>query len=486
MKSTNNSLNSAIGWHAAAALFLLAVLIITKWPVFHLPYHWDEAVSYVLPAKNLSQNSLGTILFGFRPGLEFYGHPPLYYTTLAVVFKLFGCTVEVSHLCAWFWSFVGLFYTYLLGSYLFNRIAGILASLMLFFTPVFFAQSGMTLSEVPILALGVMSVYYLLKRRFILSILCGIVMVLTKEAALAIAMATAIYAVTVQRNSYDKKWVPYLYWLPVLVLFVFYVWQKKVTGQWVPNSYFTDHPMVFIDLQMIVAKGVFLAKWVLWKQYRLLWSFLILISLLIMGKQVWKKEYVLFGLIGLFFIGVFSIIHSSHRYILALLPYFTIAAAGAVISLIQIPWRQAVLGILVALSPVPAMNNFDEGYGNYDYDMQYTDIIAVHQQACQYLQQHHPDAKIAATWPMDIYLTEPWQGFVSAPFTIVQDPADCDFVVCEEDKLLAQYGKYQETMVLEKRFEYNHKHLELYRYGIDQSPNRPQHTDAERTDESTH
>ncbi len=472
MKPETSSLYTSIQRHTAAAFFLLVLVIIAKFPVFHLPYHWDEAVSYVLPAKNLSQNSFSEIIFGFRPGLEYYGHPPLYYTTLAIVFKLFGCTVEVSHVCAWLWSFVGLFYTYLLGSFLFNRLAGILASLMLFFTPVFFAQSGLTLSEVPILTLGVMSVYYLLQRRYILSILCGIVMVLTKEASVAIAVAAAIYAVTVQRNLYDKKWLPYLYWLPVFVLGAFYVWQKNVTGQWVPNSYFTDHSMIFIDVRMITAKALYLTKWSFWRQYRLLWSFLILISVLIMGKQTWKKEYMLFGLIGLFFIGAFSIIHSSHRYILAMLPYFTIAAAGAVVSLIHIPWRQAVLGILVALSPLPAMNNYDEGYGNYDYDMQYTDIVVIHQQACRYLEQHHPGAKIAATWPMDTYLTEPWQGFVTAPFTIVQNPADCDFVVCGKNEGLTQYTEFKEMMVLEKQFEYNKKHLELYRYGVDQTPDR--------------
>jgi len=444
-------------WGVALALLLL--LVVVKLPTLMLPYHWDEMGAYVTPAKNLADSGLRNIFIGFSPGPRFFGHPPLLYTSLALTYKVFGFSVAVSHGYVLFWSFLSIFYTYRLGKVLFNKIGGVLASLFLLFTPLYFSQSGLVLGEMPITALGVMAVYYAVRTRILPCVFCSIAAVLMKETAVAIPIAIAIYAIVFQKKCYGSTPKLLLFGLPVVTLACFYCWQKSVTGQWVANPYFSSHSMGSLDINNVLSKGVWVASFTCLHQYRALWMLLILLHVLIQGKKAWKIEYVLFGLIGLFIIGAFSVIYFGQRYILAALPYLAIVSAGAITSILQTRSCQIIIGAFIIVMSMSVRHEHECGYGNFDYDMQYTDIIAVNQQCCRYLEQKYPDVRIAAFWPIRYHLSQPWQGYVTRPLTVVKPSEDHDFVIYHK---LPLNVTLPEGFVLRKRFEKNNKTLELY------------------------
>jgi hypothetical protein len=315
----------------------------------------------------------------------------------------------------------------------------------------------MVLGEIPITALGVMAVYYALQTRLMVCVLCGIAAVLLKETAAAIPAAVAVYAVICQTDRYGSRWKLLWFGLPLFVLAGFYLWQKAVTGHWLPNPYFNTHPMASLDLNRIVNKAVWVASFTAVRQYRVLWLLLILLSFAITGKHAWRREYALFALIGMFFVGAFSLIYFDMRYVLAALPYLAVMAAGAMTSMIRKRSAQAVVCLFVLVMSAGVWREHESGYCNYDYDMQYTDMVAIHRQAAQFLEQNHPDARIGASWPVNSLLSKPWQGYVTKPLRIVQANDECDFVL-RPDKVQLE----PDNLILVRRFEENHKWLNLY------------------------
>ena len=150
------------------ALFLFLVILLSKLVVINMPYHWD-ATHVINRAVWMYQRKLSCI-----SGPSDYGHPPLVHGILAVVWLIFGYSIWISHLIIIIFSFAGIYFTYLLGTELKNKKVGIIAALFLFFSPLYFAQSGILNLTIPLTAFMVMTLYFALKENTKLYIMCGI------------------------------------------------------------------------------------------------------------------------------------------------------------------------------------------------------------------------------------------------------------------------------------------------------------------------
>jgi len=306
---------------------LFLTVFISKINILSLPYHWDELGAYIMPTHWLAHGSLLRIIPGLHPPDMFFGHPPALYLSLATIYKLVGEEIWISHFIVVAFSFLGVYFTYLLGSYLCNRMTGILASLFLFFTPIYFAQSGMVTAEPFVTALGVMCVYYFLKERYWAYMFLGFLAVLIKETFVAIIVALLIYFYFTKENKQQIHVISLKYTTPLLALFIFFVIQKIATGMFLPNPYFNSHPFFMITGESF--------KWVLYDQNRIILSCAILANFAIHKKVTWKKQFTLFLMILLFFIGTYSFIYFLPRYILSTLPFFCILGAYSIVSLFK-------------------------------------------------------------------------------------------------------------------------------------------------------
>jgi len=437
---------------------LFLTVFISKINILSLPYHWDELGAYIMPTHWLAHGSLLRIIPGLHPPDMFFGHPPALYLSLATIYKLVGEEIWISHFIVVAFSFLGVYFTYLLGSYLCNRMTGILASLFLFFTPIYFAQSGMVTAEPFVTALGVMCVYYFLKERYWAYMFLGFLAVLIKETFVAIIVALLIYFYFTKENKQQIHVISLKYTTPLLALFIFFVIQKIATGMFLPNPYFNSHPFFMITGESF--------KWVLYDQNRIILSCAILANFAIHKKVTWKKQFTLFLMILLFFIGTYSFIYFLPRYILSTLPFFCILGAYSIVSLFKDVKMQLVIAAIVLVFFLEKTHNIGVGFSSFETDMQYVDVVMVSKESCRYIEKTFPERRVLASWPLSQELTEPYLGYVKKSIKISSFDDRYDIIlytpqgVPENDKLKKLSAS--KNMTLDRRFEKNGKYVEVY------------------------
>src|SRR6516165_6711847 len=157
------ALGFGVGKRAALPGAVLLLIVACKLSCLDLPFYWDE-FAYIKPSHWLAGQPLWRVLPGTHPPGRFFGHPPALYVIYGTQFKLFGDTRWVPHAVAVLFAFCGVWFTYRLGASLDGRMSGALAAAFLFFSPMYFAHSAMALADVPVAGLGVMTVYFLLRR----------------------------------------------------------------------------------------------------------------------------------------------------------------------------------------------------------------------------------------------------------------------------------------------------------------------------------
>jgi 4-amino-4-deoxy-L-arabinose transferase-like glycosyltransferase len=463
------------------ALLLLAIVLISKAPTLNLPYHWDELEAYVRPAHYLAEQGLWRIVPGTYPETPeydpavskenpeetFFGHPPGLYFPLALLYKLTSESVLVSHLFAVTFAFLGVYYTYRLGSLLFDRVVGLLGALFLFSTPLYFAQAGLVLGDLPITALGVMSVYYVLRERYGVFLLCSVYMVLVKETSIAILVALWLYVFWTQKNQSNLKRKLLFHSIPILILGIFFLWQRLATGSIFPNPYMEYNQVFYFHW----SHGSWAVRWTLLEQYRWVLCGLIAVHFLICRRRAWKKEYILFGLIGVFYMGAFCFLFFMTRYILPFLPYLCLAGAAAVVALVRNRSVQAAVAAIILIAFGTKFYQHYTSYSNYDEDLQYTDMIAIHQQACRYIENNFENPNVVTLYPVSLMLQEPYLGYVSQSIPVVSHEQDFDVMVYVKHHS-AQSPRYNHCPLKEiidakhcrlvKTMEKNGKTLQIY------------------------
>lgn len=162
-------------WEYLILLFFLVVVLAVKSPTLSAPAYWDE-IEYSVPLARLILNN------NFNPFIgEAMIHPPLLYEILAANLYLFGTSYVAMRAAIAVFAFLAVFFTYLLGREIYNKKVGIIAALLLLFTPLFFAQGGLLLDGVPAAALAIMSFYFLYKKSNIAYLVSATALVLVKE-----------------------------------------------------------------------------------------------------------------------------------------------------------------------------------------------------------------------------------------------------------------------------------------------------------------
>ncbi|MBN1846269.1 MAG: glycosyltransferase family 39 protein [Sedimentisphaerales bacterium] len=449
------------------AVLLGLIVMAGKAPTLGLPYHWDEAGAYVGPARWLAEGSLLRALPGGHPPGKLFGHPPGLYLTLAGLYKLFGPAPIVSHLFMAVLAFVALWYTYRIGDWLWDQTTGVLGALFLWAMPLFFAQAGMALGDLPITAFGLMTVYYGLRGRLLSYLLCGIYLVLLKETALATVAAVILYRLICDRSRRRRPGLILLWCIPVAVLAAFFGWQKIATGEAFGNPYFQEHKLL-ADTPGAMVRQTALMLYILFiQQHRWLLGVVIAAGLIRRRDCLHRRPLILFVLVLALGGLPFCSLYFMPRYILPLLPFYALAAAGGLTG----PSRSACGRFAVALLILTAFGTrlygSRGGYSNFEMDLQYVDMIRLHQRTADYVQKYHPQATVWAPWPVSQLLRESWLGYVRRPLQVTDQPDASDLLIYIDrpaegtDIIKKDYLQTGRATFL-GRIEQNRKWLELY------------------------
>ena len=414
--------------------------------------------AYLSPTHYLVQNGLWKAIPNFETPYSFFGHPPGLYIALAFLHRLFGEHIWISHLVVVLCSFAGVYFTYLLAKVICNRMTGVLAALFLFSSPIYFAQTGLFHGDIFITTLGIMSVYYAITHNYPAYLISGICLVMAKESAAAIIVALLLYLYFENRNQPPVRVKLLRYGVPLIILSVFFIIQKIITGTVLPNPYFNNHSFFNPSTKSL--------EWVFYRQGRGALTLLTLFALFFHWRSFMKREFALWMVIIGFFIVTYSFIYFLPRYILPALPYFFIYSAYAIVLLFNHVATQLLAAAPIITLFISQLYGTGTGYGSFETDMQYVDIVTTHKAACRYVEKTYPGKKILALWPLAKVMEEPSMGYVHKPLTIVTLNEVSDIILYtpqgtkknEELKKIIQKRKY----TLDKRYEKNGKFVEIY------------------------
>lgn len=200
-----------VGKRLFVFLFFLILVFALKFNTINLPCVRDELGVYVTPSIWVKDNNFNPFFGNDKLG----SHPPLFFEILALAFSIFGLHLWVGHTVILFSAIITLYYTYLIGSYLYKPKVGFIAALLLLFCPLFFAQIGMVMLDVFLMMMATITVYYALRKKLIPYLVMGNLLVLTKEPGIIIIGAITLYKLFFG-NKKVKEMV--IYSSPALIL----------------------------------------------------------------------------------------------------------------------------------------------------------------------------------------------------------------------------------------------------------------------------
>lgn len=269
-------------------IFFLIFTFGLKFPVINMPYTRDAISVYVWPSLMLKNAGFNPLLLGI--------HPPFYYELLALTLRTFGESLLVGHIFNLVFTLLLVFYTYLLGRLLYNSVAGFFAALLLFFSPLVFAQSGLVHLEIPFAFFSIATIYYYLKDKILAYTLFGSMLVLTKEPSVLVILGVLIYHLFFRNGLFKKdakSFATYaraikdngVYLVPLVVISIWFLINKYAQG-------WAFHPSYLGFFQITVFPHEFLRRLhqLFFENYHFIITTAIIICLLPIKKFYYRNK----------------------------------------------------------------------------------------------------------------------------------------------------------------------------------------------------
>jgi hypothetical protein len=190
--------------------FLLVILVQTVvWCIVkNDPFFGDAIASTSRAANHIYANDLDTI---FYPTDADPGHPTFYSYVLAIVWKICGRTLWVSHLYSCVWAlFLALMFRSVAKLFMERRKVNIATILLLLF-PTYLSQSAMMLNTVALMSFFLLAVYGLLNDRKRWLFLGSCLMCITHLQAAFLLLS--LCSLDVYGNVWVLKKYPLLQWI---------------------------------------------------------------------------------------------------------------------------------------------------------------------------------------------------------------------------------------------------------------------------------
>jgi hypothetical protein len=294
---------------------------------------------------------------------------------------------------------------------------------------------------------------------------CAIYLATLKETSLAILFSVFTYALVLEGRAFltQARWLPYA--LPLLVIAAFLVMQRAVTGEFVPNPFFSGERLA-LDLHpmSILVSFAKVCGWILWAQHRWALTLGVIVGLYLQFQSLWRREFLLFTFIVTLFVAAFSVIYVLPRYLLPTFPFLCLAASASLTALIRSPLSRFAVGAAICLLFIAKTPRDETRADSFSEDMQYVDVVATHQEAARYIETHLGDRTVLALWPFSKTLTSPFLGYVQNPMRVTSERRDAAVVVYSPQATNEEFSRWikEKNLKLIRRFERNGKVVELY------------------------
>ncbi len=434
---TNDSGSWPPKHQAILAAFLLGVVFFyLQFPTLFHPYYWDSLYA-ADTATRILQNSFNPILKDFPDP----GHPVLFQEIYALGWWILGHRVWWPHVVVLFFSFLALFFTYRLGTWVADPTVGLAAAFLLMMDPLFLAQSGQIYLAAPSFGLTTAALYYLATQQPRAFALTGSLAALSYLPAVSFLFVLIGFAwlTSWRRQKHFLLW----YSIPAVVFLVWLVFHRLSYGYWVshPAYWAGKQRSILLNSEGLMHIGMNLHD-VLLRVWRIPFTALIVLAIVV-GVVAWllrrsnlqwaakwlaysshpsrRRVFGLFLAATLIHLPLMSIGTSQEllgRYYLFLIPPFFVLA----IDFLHSAFPRAVIVVVILL----ALNLHAHWYDpkepwryNFEETLLYRPALQAEMQAAQYLAREFPNSTIAAAWPHSRQLREPALHYVEKPLTVL-------------------------------------------------------------------
>lgn len=471
------------------------IILMLKYPILDLPYHWD-GLFYVVP------NAVWTAEHDLNPlhPINDYGHPPLLYEILAIAYILFGESPAISHLVIICFSFLGVYYTYRLGSYLYNKRIGIYSAALLFFSPMYFAQSGLVLMSVPLTALGVATVYYALRGDKIGYLMAGSCLVMLQEPGVLTILSVLLYMMIKNYRESGLKSLhihikTFLFYS--IPLFVFLLW---IVYHWSQSGWFFYDRIIDQSPILWFIKFIYIAFILTVPNYGVFFTAVLLailiINLMEHSERKSKTErfqmprnsgatllWITIAAYMCFFSFVSGLMWFLVRYILPVYPLFFILLSASLGS----RFRKKTYWVILISIIIFTCNWYDPFMYNcgqfHEVSMHYTCLVNTEKKTMDYVTLNYPNSNILSGWFQRVISESRHSHYVTNPADIhvisvtssdysEKDACDVDLIIyspnigCDDPhstnpKILKAIDECNATLI--KRFEDRDIFVEIYK-----------------------
>lgn len=411
----------------AIALIIIVLFIIIKLPYLSIAYFWDEAWSYVPGVRSMLEHQI-SIFPNNTPIDATRGHPLLFYALSATWLKIFGTSYIAHHTLPLLFSVTLLATVYFISKQLFDYKVALLAISIVASQAFFVAQSTMMLPEVLIALQAIIAIYSFYSEKVALYIISAAAMLYTKESGFVLITACNLFCIIscVNKKNTIYKTIKKLVWvnIPVLIVSVFYIWQKLKYGWFL----FPEHVgMMELKLNNTVGRAKVILDFFFLQQRRYILSILLIAMMMIAifiknkngepstlkhNKNI-KPLFVLFAIFSIGYIIFSGINFFTMRYILALLPIYAIVFAYFLnyyaTKLNKNTWILIAI-VILAFQGTGTFKHNNTG----DCDMGYADAVWVHQQLIAYCEQQQWQEEVITTdFLTGVNLTNPYSGYLT-------------------------------------------------------------------------
>lgn len=467
-------------------LTLLIILFGFWWTTKNIPFWWDSAGYVVEGAHYIFEQNFSTLTIG--PAGRTIAHPPLLMFLLALSWKIFGQTVLVAHILNLIFASILIIFTYKLAEFLGKdkfrvSLIGFGSSLILIFTPLFYAQLGIFYFDLTTASMAIPAIYFFFKGRFKIYFVFASLMLLFKETSVSVliglTLANLIYKAGGIKNilNLPKGQIfkeSFAICSPFIVVITWLLYHQIETG-WLFATNRRGVPLNLIPTQLL---NIF--EFTFFSQFRFLITIPLIIIIFAKRQTFFAKETIAFLTIILSVVLFFGLSEFLTRYILLTLPLLYLLFFYSLTQILVTPKKTNILIVFTIITLVfcglfmkswndhKLVNNWY--FPPLEDNLEYLDVISVSNQINNYLTKEHPKDTIVATFPNTYMLEDPYQGYVKKPLKVINcmdyQPGDqVDFLIFhffspEQVKCLPiiQEKDFQKAL----RFEKNGKFMILY------------------------
>jgi len=413
-------------------IFLYSFII--WYPSRNLPYFWDSAGYIINSARQIFDVNFGSLVTDFSA----YSHPPLLQILLALSWKLFGQTIQVSHILMFFFLPILLTSTYFLGKKAGNWQVGLAAAVVVATIPVVLSEYGIIYVDLPEAALITAALtLWVYKKYWQASILLTLGL-LMKFIGLIIIPVMLAYMVFQPKKDRKLHYSLSLL-LPIFMLALWFWYHFSQTGWWlVKPGVMERFPERNLEYYLQLIKYIITTMF--WRQGSWLMTTFGMTALIYLVSVKKLKTIILnplhqslilyvLGTIGFFLIATEFFI----RYIIFIFPVISIIWLSLIFKALGDKRYFYLTVMFIASAYIFNWHPKIPPTTIYEFapptNMAYKDMIALGEKTAKFISGKYSDATVYGSFPQSYELTQPHQGYISKPVKF----AECDKFTIDPD-----------------------------------------------------